>query len=75
MLQHEEYDARVDWWALGVITYVFFAGRYPFGKGHGQINNDRSENDRLIMYNRIVDGLIEFPEDMPAVAVDVVREV
>jgi serine/threonine protein kinase len=75
VLRHEAYDFRVDWWALGVIAFVFFAGRYPFNKGHGQINNDRSEEDRMVMYNRIVDGIVEFPDDIPAVAADVIREV
>lgn len=74
VLRHEAYDFRVDWWALGVIAFVFFAGRYPFNKGHGQINNDRSEEDRMVMYNRIVDGIVEFPDDIPAVAADVIRE-
>lgn len=71
----ERYDYRIDYWSLGVIAFVFFAGRYPFNKGHGQIHNDRSEGDRMVMYKRIIDGLIEYPPEIPAEAVDVIRQV
>ncbi len=75
IILNQAYDARVDWWSLGVIAYVFMCGKYPFNKGHGVIQNDRSEQDRMIMYNRILDGHIEFSDDIPAVAADVVSEV
>eukprot|EP00042_Codosiga_hollandica_P040643 m.352892 g.352892 ORF g.352892 m.352892 type:complete len:984 (+) comp55916_c0_seq1:122-3073(+) len=74
IILNQPYDTRVDWWSLGVITYVFLAGKYPFNKGHGVIQNDRSEQDRMIMYRRILDGVIEFPEEINVVAADVVRE-
>ena len=64
----------MDYWSLGVIAFVFFAGRYPFNKGHGQISNDRSDADRMIMYKRIIDGLIEYPDNIPAMAADVISQ-
>eukprot|EP00042_Codosiga_hollandica_P044944 m.449762 g.449762 ORF g.449762 m.449762 type:complete len:827 (+) comp56903_c0_seq2:199-2679(+) len=74
IIQGLSYNSCVDWWSLGVIAYVFLVGRYPFNRGHGRIQNDKSEQDRAIMYRRILDGNVEFPDDVSAVAADVVRE-
>lgn len=30
MVRNEEYDFRVDYWAIGVLTYEFLAGDTPF---------------------------------------------
>lgn len=32
MVAKEEYDYRIDYWAIGVLTYEFLVGRTPFGE-------------------------------------------
>ena len=65
----------MDWWSLGVLAYIFFMGKYPFNKGHGEINNDRSEADRMVMYQRILDANVDYPPSIPPAATDVIRDV
>eukprot|EP00039_Didymoeca_costata_P028939 m.22638 g.22638 ORF g.22638 m.22638 type:complete len:610 (-) comp7420_c0_seq1:37-1866(-) len=65
ILQNTQYGREVDWWSLGVLTFLMLVGKYPYAKGIGKLAFDRSEADRMLMYQRIEQGLVNFPEDMP----------
>eukprot|EP00053_Salpingoeca_punica_P015215 m.139386 g.139386 ORF g.139386 m.139386 type:complete len:560 (-) comp16654_c0_seq1:175-1854(-) len=68
ILQHNWYSYEVDWWCLGVLLFALLVGKYPFSKGVGTLKQDRSAEDRMLMYKRISLGLIEFPDTMSAAA-------
>ena len=53
----------VDLWALGCIIFQMYTGRPPF----------RAQTDFLI-FERIREGIIEFPPEVPEVAVDLIQK-
>ncbi len=48
------YDFQVDWWSVGIMMYEFLMGKTPF---------EGEDVDNL--YNNIVSGLPDWPEDSP----------
>ena len=51
----------VDWWAFGVLFYEMLNGHSPF-----------EAEDHLATYQKILDGTVNYPSKMPALAVDLV---
>eukprot|EP00040_Diaphanoeca_grandis_P012165 m.61989 g.61989 ORF g.61989 m.61989 type:complete len:771 (-) comp23066_c0_seq3:817-3129(-) len=64
MLNDEAYGRGIDWWALGVTTFIMLTGTYPYSRGEGKLKLDNGAEDRQLMYKRISLGLIKFPESM-----------
>ncbi len=48
------YDFQIDWWSVGVMLYGFLMGKSPF---EGKDVDD--------LYNNIISGLPDWPEDSP----------
>ena len=42
-------------------------------RGEGELQFDRSSADRLVMYSRIIKGLVEFPSSLPSPVVATLR--
>jgi calcium/calmodulin-dependent protein kinase I len=65
VLENRGYDARADWWSVGVITYILLCGFPPF-----------YENDNAALFRAIKHGVYDFPapywDDVSAQAIDVV---
>ncbi len=65
VLENRGYDARADWWSVGVITYILLCGFPPF-----------YENDNAALFRAIKNGVYDFPapywDDVSAQAIDLV---
>ncbi|XP_064406888.1 protein kinase C alpha type-like [Halichondria panicea] len=53
IISYQPYDAAVDWWALGVLTYEMLVGRPPF---------DGDDDDQL--FNNIMEKPVHYPRGM-----------
>ncbi|XP_054165389.1 aurora kinase C-like [Oppia nitens] len=62
MVLHKAYDATVDLWCLGVLTYEFLVGKPPF-------END----DTKLTYSRIVEVKYTFPDHVSELARDFIH--
>ncbi|KAI9140151.1 kinase-like domain-containing protein [Paraphysoderma sedebokerense] len=59
ILRDEEYGFAVDWWSFGTLVYEMLTGITPFwADNHAQ------------MYQRVLEDELEFPDDMPLEARD-----
>jgi len=56
------YNYSVDWWGLGVLTYVLLTGRQPF--------SSPKTDDPMVVMRRIVDEnyIIKYPPFLSAAA-------
>lgn len=65
VLERKGYDARADWWSVGVITYILLCGFPPF-----------YENDNSELFRSIKNGVYDFPapywDDISPQAIDFV---
>lgn len=59
------YGHGVDWWSLGVVTFIMLSGKYPHSKGHGKLKLDCSADDRYIMWVTSRCCVIEARAPMP----------
>lgn len=71
LLNDEPYGQAIDWWSLGVMTYVMLTGRYPFSTGVDSLKYDCSASDRVIMYKRISAAMLVFPDFLKEDAVTI----
>ncbi|KAJ3353537.1 hypothetical protein GGF32_002952 [Allomyces javanicus] len=55
ILRNEEYSFEVDWWSFGTLAYEMLAGVTPFWA-----------DNHSVMYQRVLEDPLEFPDDMPA---------
>jgi serine/threonine protein kinase len=62
MLQQQPYTKSVDWWSYGILVYEMLAGIPPF--------YDENTNR---MYRRIISEEIQFPDDFPPSARELVK--
>eukprot|EP00051_Salpingoeca_urceolata_P018705 m.265330 g.265330 ORF g.265330 m.265330 type:complete len:696 (-) comp19259_c0_seq2:331-2418(-) len=62
ILKGQAYGHEVDWWSLGVVAFAMITGKYPFASGVGKLKQDKSAEDRSLMYERIAQGLVTYPD-------------
>jgi len=83
MVEGREYNERVDYWALGVLTYEFLIGKPPF-KDSSSVNSTLSPAvfDALLThtqssdtYRRIARVDLKFPPSAPPEAKDLISRV
>ena len=63
IINGQDYDKNVDWWALGVLLFEFRAGFPPF----------YDENPRTI-YKKIIDGFYQFPANFDLKSKDLIKK-
>ena len=63
IIEGEDYDKNVDWWALGVLLFEFWTGFPPF----------YDENPWTI-YKKIIDGHFEFPSNFDVKSKDLIKK-
>lgn len=63
IIQSKGHGKGVDWWALGVLLYEFVAGYPPF-----------YDENPFRIYEKILVGVLEFPEHFDPYAKDLVRK-
>ncbi|EGD80486.1 AGC/PKC/IOTA protein kinase [Salpingoeca rosetta] len=74
LLREEAYGTPVDWWCLGVVSYILVCGRYPFSAGIDALRYDHSAHDRMIMARRIDECDLPFPSFVDCAAEVVIRK-
>jgi len=64
MLRQTGHNRAVDWWALGVMTYMMIVGRAPF-----------EAPDTMKIYRKIIKGFakVNFPDDIPEHCTSMIR--
>ena len=63
ILQAKGHNKAVDWWALGILIYEMLAGYPPF-----------TDENPFVIYEKILAGNIEWPQQVDGVAKDLVRK-
>ena len=54
LVKNQEYDSKVDIWALGVLTYIIMTGTEPF-KGHNQAEVFEAIKKKKLNYEPLKD--------------------
>lgn len=63
IIQSKGYGKSVDWWALGVLIYEMLVGYPPF-----------ADQSPFLVYEKILDRSVEFPDFVDPVAKDLIRK-
>jgi len=63
LILEKGHGKAVDYWAFGVLCFELLVGHSPF-----------EAEDHLATYQKVLDGVINFPKKMPSVAVDLVTK-
>merc|ERR1719487_1454986 len=65
-LKQTGHNRAVDWWAIGVLMFIFMAGRSPF-----------DSDEVMQIYKNIVKGFskVTFPAEFPSDLTDVIKSV
>ncbi|XP_066588212.1 atypical protein kinase C [Prorops nasuta] len=71
ILQGDDYDFSVDWWALGVLLYEMLAGRSPFDVAGASDNPDTNTEDYL--FQIILQKTIRIPRSLSVKAASVLK--
>ncbi|KRX11128.1 Protein kinase-like domain [Pseudocohnilembus persalinus] len=71
MIQGLGHDITLDYWSLGVLLFEFLSGKSPFQPRNLQENSTREEKQRALEQN-ILDLKLEFPNDFPILAKDLI---
>ena len=61
IIQSKGHNKAVDWWALGILIYEMLTGTTPF-----------SHQDPFVIYERILEGKIEWPSMVEELAKDLI---
>ena len=82
MLKGFPYGHAVDWWALGVMVFEMLTGKPPYDCDDDSLDGGDDEDsdayfEKFIekLYNKMVTGEVDFPEDLSPAAVSLVMKV
>jgi len=62
MVQHKQYNEKVDHWCIGVLAYEFLCGKPPF-----------EHDDQHVTYRRIMEVNYSFPDHIDPLAKDFIQ--